>query len=68
MSMGAESPGQGGAAWLWVGSSPCQCGCFRGTLWVWELTDAEGSLSDWCSLGGLEAVLEQWHLGLFWPC
>lgn len=37
VSVGAESPGQGGAAWLWVGSSPCQHWCVEGTLWVWEL-------------------------------
>lgn len=51
VSVGVESPGQGGATWLWVGSSPCQCGCFEGT--VWELEDAEGKLLDWCGLGGL---------------
>ncbi len=31
VSVGAESPRQGGAAWLWVGSSPCQRGRFLGT-------------------------------------
>lgn len=53
MSVDAESPGQGGAAWLWVGSSPCQCGYLQGTLWVGELEDADRRLLDWCGLEGL---------------